>query len=67
MITRRIIPRHLARPVVEMAKPGEPSCRRTIRLDGTVYYCNRKVRFDGEHDGIHDAFREHGDGGAIRW
>lgn len=64
----RIIPRHLAHPVVEMAKVGAPSCTRTITLDGTTYQCMRSVRaHDRQHDGIHDAFREHGDGGSVRW
>ena len=37
-------------------------CEATIVLDGTRYRCLR------DHvDGIHDAFREHGDGGAVRW
>lgn len=37
-------------------------CRQTIDLDGTTYRCGR------EHvDGIHEAFVEHRDGGAVRW
>jgi hypothetical protein len=37
-------------------------CSATLVLDRTRYRCLR------DHvDGIHDAFREHGDGGAVRW
>lgn len=69
MIAPRIIPRDqvLGAIRVEQAKPDEPTCRRTIELDGRVYDCRRKVRsFDRQHDGIHDAFVEH-QGGAVRW
>lgn len=69
--TPRIIPRSLivaGKLGVAMAEPGAPTCGRTIGLDGCTYRCGRSVRsFDRQHDGIHDAFREHGDGGSVRW
>lgn len=69
MIAPRIIPRdQIAGSIrVAQAKPGERTCGRPIRLDGRVYRCGREVSFDRQHDGIHDAFCEHSDGGSVRW
>lgn len=70
MTQRRIIQRDLITGTLKAtrAAPDTLCCGRTIRLDGQVYRCEREVRpTDGQHDGIHDAFREHGDDGAVRW
>lgn len=69
MIEPRIILRDILGPVLSVpkAKPGELTCTRTIKLDGRMYRCGREVSLhDRQHDGIHDAFCEHG-GGAVRW
>lgn len=74
MTARRIIPRDQFRGSrlehERAAQPGE-QCRRTITLDGCEYSCRRKVTsghgVDRRHDGIHDAFHEHSDSGAVRW
>jgi hypothetical protein len=64
---RRIIPRDELFPFmrVEPHDPDDPlavRCHATIEIDGTVYRCGR-----GHVDGIHDAFVQHHDGGAVRW
>ena len=67
---RRIIPRTAIGPALRVTKALDPrhTCTRTITLDGTTYRCGPGVRsFDQQHDGIHDAFREHGDSGSVRW
>jgi len=75
MIAPRIISRDTLGPVIRVSRATEPqrTCRATIKLGGTVYRCGRETagvdadRGLGVHEGIHDAFCEHGDGGAIRW
>jgi hypothetical protein len=64
VIARRIIPRDqiTGSMVHERALDRRQQCHHTLELDGTVYRCGR-----AHVDGIHDAFREHGDGGAVRW
>lgn len=60
----RIIARDELYPSMRHSKAAtaRKQCRATIELDNAVYRCGR------EHvDGIHDAFTEHGDGGACRW
>lgn len=42
------------------------TCRKTIVLDGARYRCGRET-YDGQHDGIHDAFAVHSDLGEVRW
>lgn len=59
MIARTDIPARMRR---ERAQVDARRCKRTIKLDGKTYRCGR------EHvEGIHDAFAEHSDGGAVRW
>lgn len=48
------------------AKDREHSCRATIRLDAKRYRCGREI-ISGFHEGIHDAFAVHSDGGMVRW
>jgi hypothetical protein len=71
VIARRIIPRDQLRgSTLERPAAIDPSrtCDRVIDLDGTRYRCGREQRrTDHQHDGIHDAFRAHHDGGAVRW
>lgn len=74
MTARRIIPRDQfrgSRLEHERAEHAREQCRHAIRLDGLEYPCRRKVTHghgvDRRHDGIHDAFAEHGDGGSVRW
>lgn len=78
MIEPRIIPRDElrgSRLLVERCDPDRPRhrCRATIELGGTTYRCARQTsgldadRGLGHHEGIHDAFAEHGDGGSVRW
>ncbi|MCA1833024.1 MAG: hypothetical protein ABR520_11180 [Mycobacteriales bacterium] len=61
---RRILARRELGPALQHASATTPGdqCPATIELDGTIYRCGR-----GHVDGIHDAFREHHDGGAVRW
>jgi hypothetical protein len=67
VIPRRIIPRDELRGTA-IERPCSSDPQHAIRLDGTRYTCGRAVRRnDRVHDGIHDAFQTHGDGGAIRW
>jgi hypothetical protein len=72
VIAPRIIPRDgvIGSLRHEQATDPRETCRRTITLDGTTYRCARKTTsghgVDRSHDGIHDAFCEHG-GGAVRW
>jgi hypothetical protein len=67
----RIIPRdELSGSAIECAPSKDPrrTCDRVIKLHGTRYSCLRETRTtDRQHDGIHDAFVEHGDGGSVRW
>lgn len=73
----RVIPRDQLWPAMrhERSDPDRPSlrCRASIALNGKVYRCGRGTSgIDafvgrGHHEGIHDAFVEHGDGGAVRW
>ena len=61
---RRIVPRSEMFATLLHKPTQNPAlrCRATIVLDGKKYQCGR------EHvDGIHDAFVEHHDGGAVRW
>lgn len=53
-----------ASPTLRRSRAGDHGgrCQRTIELDAKVYRCWRP-----EHDGIHDAFTTHGDGGEVRW
>lgn len=71
MTTKRIIPRdELRGTALERPCSSDPqlTCDHAILLDGTRYTCGRAVRrTDRVHDGIHDAFQAHGDGGAVRW
>jgi hypothetical protein len=72
---RRIVPRIELFPAMHRAPASADArargrqCRATIRLDGTEYRCEREIvgTRGGFHEGIHDAFVEHGDGGAVRW
>lgn len=70
---RRIIPRKELSPPMHRPRANEPGlqCHATIDLDGTTYRCGREVigraRTLRYHEGIHDAFVEHGDQGAVRW
>lgn len=72
----------IARSIIEFVpvsmlhpKSRDPrrTCSSTIVLDGKRYRCGRETfgpdvaRGLGHHDGIHDAFVVHGDGGAVRW
>jgi len=78
VIAPRIIPRDAlrgSRLLVEQcaADRTRRRCHATIELHGTVYRCGRAThgidadRGRGHHDGIHDAFCEHADHGAVRW
>lgn len=71
MIAPRIISRDQLRgSTLEHPRATDPrrTCDRSIRLDNRTYRCERETRStDGTHDGIHDAFTEHHDGGAARW
>lgn len=49
------------------AKDPRRQCRSTIKLDGRMYRCGRAKGALGFHEGIHDAFTVHGDGGLCRW
>jgi hypothetical protein len=64
MTTRRVIPRADLFPSMkhESAPNQFVRCHATIDLDRNTYRCGRQ-----HVDGIHDAFTEHGDGGAVRW
>jgi hypothetical protein len=73
---RRAIPRGEYRGSrLEHLRSTDPrvTCRATITLDGTTYRCGRVTvgpdaqRGLGYHEGIHDAFCEHHDLGAVRW
>ena len=60
----RIIDRTSMPPLLRHERAPHPrkQCRATIELDNAVYRCGR------EHvDGIHDAFADHTDEGAVRW
>lgn len=68
MIVRRIVTQLSPASIPVAAKDPRLCCTRTIKLDGKLYRCRREVRiFDKQHDGIHDAFAVHGDGGQVRW
>jgi hypothetical protein len=60
----RIIPRTELWPSMRHEPAADPrlECSATIKLQGRRYRCGRQ-----HVDGIHDAFTEHGDGGAVRW
>lgn len=63
-MTRRIVhrdalPKNMIHP---RAASERDLCRQAITLDSTIYRCGRAV-----HDGIHDAFATHADGGEVRW
>lgn len=62
---RRILPRDQLLPMMrcEHRLTTDPKCDATIVLDGTTYQCHRPLHIDG----IHDAFADHSDGGAVRW
>lgn len=69
-IPPRIIPRNELRgSAIEVPRALDPlsACGRPITLGGRMYRCWRETRrTDRQHDGIHDAFCEHG-GGSVRW
>jgi len=70
VIEPRIIPRDQVTGALVRPRATDPrrTCRATIDLDGRTYRCGRETRStDRLHDGIHDAYAEHGDGGAVRW
>lgn len=70
MIKRRIVPRSSVtfNILVAKAPPTARICPRTITLDGTTYRCGRQAYgAERSHEGIHDAFETHGDGGSVRW
>lgn len=76
MIAPRIIPRdELRGSAIECPRATDPrrTCRASIELGRIEYRCGRETsgidadRGLGTHDGIHDAFKEHGDGGSVRW
>ena len=60
----RIVERTSMPPSMRHERASHPrkQCRAIIELDGQPYRCGR------EHtDGIHDAFADHYDQGAVRW
>lgn len=75
MSAPRTIPRDELLPSMHRPRATDPrrTCRAAIHLGGIRYSCGRETsgidadRGLGHHDGIHDAFAEHGDGGSVRW
>lgn len=66
--TRRIVIAVSHDNLFPAAKDPRRACGRSITLDSKLYLCGREVRrTDRQHDGIHDAFRDHDDGGKVRW
>ena len=61
-MARRIVTDRPPSSVVELEHNPNKRCGREIDLDGTTYSCAR-----GSHEGIHDAFVRHADGGLVRW
>lgn len=67
---RRILAPDQVSPSMRWPRSIDPqaTCRRTILLDSKTYSCQRETYGpEHSHEGIHDAYAVHGDGGAVRW